>query len=168
MQQLARQSLGEGTRSPPSIRPAVSGISFADRWGSAPCSCRPVPNRTGATVFVVVASRSHRVSAFLSAILAAATGGHRLASWAFLVFDSCCIHRAAITCLVPEAGSNHVFTVPTRRPQISLPDALQGRHRRPPGSAVVGSYSRPRRSPPSGRHRGLGDSRVMTRDARAR
>jgi hypothetical protein len=85
---------------------------------------------------------SHRVEAFPSDSVAAGLDTTvTAASGSFIVFDSMLFHRAGnnhSSC--PRRAVNHVFSSPVIAQQVSLPDALQGRHGGDPALARLLGY----------------------------
>jgi len=115
----------------------------------------PFDRVTGATV---VLPASHRVETFPSAEVARGLETTVEAPrGAFIVFDSMLFHRAGDNeSDAPRRAVNHVFTIPLIVQQVSLPDALGGRHADDPGlAALLGYDAAPARSVLAWRQRRL-------------
>ncbi|HLG55029.1 MAG TPA: phytanoyl-CoA dioxygenase family protein [Vicinamibacterales bacterium] len=99
----------------------------------------PFRAETGATTLIPA---SHRMEAFPSAAVAADLDTVVTAEpGSFIVFDSMIFHRAGENRSDrPRRAVNHVFSVPIIAQQISLPDALQGKHAGDPALARLLGY----------------------------
>jgi hypothetical protein len=121
----------------------------------------PFDRTTGATV---VLPASHRVETFPSEEVARGLETPVEAPrGAFIVFDSMLFHRAGENrSQAPRRAVNHVFTIPLIAQQVSLPDALDGRHADDPElAALLGYNTAPARSVLEWRQRRL--ARVQAR-----
>jgi hypothetical protein len=99
----------------------------------------PFRVETGATTVIPA---SHRMEAFPAADVAAQLDTPVTAEpGSFIVFDSMLFHRAGANVSDrPRRAVNQVFSVPIIAQQISLPDALQGRHAGDPALARLLGY----------------------------
>jgi hypothetical protein len=99
----------------------------------------PFRVETGATT---VLPGSHRLEAFPSDRMAAALDTPVVAErGAFIVFDSMLFHRAGVNRSDQvRRAVNHVYSIPLIAQQISLPQALGGRHRDDPALARLLGY----------------------------
>ncbi len=95
----------------------------------------PFRVETGATTVI---PGSHRMEAFPSAEVAAELDTPVTAEpGSFIVFDSMLFHRAGTNVSDrPRRAVNQVFSVPIIAQQVSLPDALDGRHADDPASGA--------------------------------
>jgi ectoine hydroxylase-related dioxygenase (phytanoyl-CoA dioxygenase family) len=115
----------------------------------------PFRVETGATTVIPA---SHKMEAFPPAEVAAQLDTSVTAEpGSFIVFDSMLFHRAGANVSDrPRRAVNQVFTVPIIAQQVSLPDALEGRHAEDPELArLLGYESAPARSVPAWRERRL-------------
>jgi ectoine hydroxylase-related dioxygenase (phytanoyl-CoA dioxygenase family) len=118
----------------------------------------PFRLETGATTVIPA---SHKTEAFPSADVAAELDTTVTAeAGSFIVFDSMLFHRAGVNVSErPRRAVNQVFTVPIIAQQVSLPDALGGRHADNPELArLLGYESAPARSVAAWRERRLARS----------
>jgi ectoine hydroxylase-related dioxygenase (phytanoyl-CoA dioxygenase family) len=99
----------------------------------------PFRPETGATT---VLPASHRVEAFPSDEVASLLDTPLSAEpGSFIVFDSMLFHRAGPNRSDrPRRAVNHVFSIPIIAQQISIPDALKGRHAGDPALARLLGY----------------------------
>jgi hypothetical protein len=99
----------------------------------------PFRPETGATTLLPA---SHRVEAFPTDDVAAELDTQVTAdAGSFIVFDSMVFHRAGVNRSDrTRRGVNHVFSVPIIAQQISLPEALGGRHAGDPALARLLGY----------------------------
>lgn len=99
----------------------------------------PFRVETGATTVIPA---SHRMEVFPAADVAAQLDTPVTAEpGSFIVFDSMLFHRAGANLSDrPRRAVNQVFSVPIIAQQISLPDALQGRHAGEPELARLLGY----------------------------
>ena len=99
----------------------------------------PFTTETGATTLI---PGSHRMEQFPSDVVAADLDTPVSAEpGSFIVFDSMVFHRAGDNGSGrPRRGVNHVFSVPIIAQQISLPEALDGRHADDPALARLLGY----------------------------
>jgi ectoine hydroxylase-related dioxygenase (phytanoyl-CoA dioxygenase family) len=119
----------------------------------------PFRVETGATT---VLPASHRMEAFPSEDVVAQLETPVTAEpGSFIVFDAMLFHRAgANRSDRPRRAVNHVFSVPIIAQQISLPDALDGRHSEDRALARLLGYDvAPARSVLAWRERRLARSR---------
>jgi ectoine hydroxylase-related dioxygenase (phytanoyl-CoA dioxygenase family) len=118
----------------------------------------PFTTETGATTMIPA---SHRMEQFPSAGVAAELDTAVSADpGSFIVFDSMVFHRAGENRSGrPRRAVNHVFSMPIIAQQISLPDALNGRHADDPVLARLFGYGvAPAQSVPAWRERRLARS----------
>ena len=99
----------------------------------------PFTADTGATTLI---PGSHRMEQFPSDSVAAELDTSVIADpGSFIVFDSMVFHRAGENRSGrPRRAVNHVFSTPIIAQQISLPDALNGRHADDPALARLLGY----------------------------
>ena len=99
----------------------------------------PFTTETGATTLI---PGSHRMEQFPSDVVAADLDTSVSAdAGSFIVFDSMVFHRAGHNGSGrPRRGVNHVYSVPIIAQQISLPEALNGRHADDPALARLLGY----------------------------
>lgn len=119
----------------------------------------PFRIETGATAVIPA---SHRMEAFPSPEVAAQLDTPVTAEpGSFIVFDSMLFHRAGANVSDrPRRAVNQVFSVPIIAQQVSLPDALEGRHADDPELArLLGYEVAPPRSVVAWRERRLARNR---------